>query len=396
MKAPEICRYTYWTDEVEHLTTNTLKVMDEVFEMLGQIEKINDEAWFLWLHAERGTFEEYKKSKHYDTNFDTEKVFFEYYPNEIVWIPLLAIKNKYAMLLRIGRLSLTHDTKPYCQDSFCNDYVAVLKWVKTAIKTSIKELENGTYNENVRNNLPYEQRYGTLSRKLFWQYYPQDRSYSLEGLTDNEIKEFLSILENEPDDYIPSNPINSMTFNKYFAIAYECFKSLGLKITDNVFETFESYGEDFGGRIFYKINLDSEVDFDDVYLERKGGEGGHPWGILRGSSRTRLMLYPHKTAGGYIFRFSGNPNWSICKIVKCYTTLKKMNVPACFCGKAETIEYLKEEDLVGFVPETRMPVYCQSEFDEKVNDFRRYSTENYGKIQHLIHWRKIRELKLIK
>ena len=257
-----------------------------------------------------------------------------------------------------------------------------------------KSQNHNTYNENVRKNLPYEQRYGTINRKLFWQYYPNDKANSLEDLTENEINEFLSIVENEPDDYVPTNPIQNMTFNKYFAIAYECFKSFGYDISKDIFHTFERYGEDFGGGIFYEINFDSEQDFDDVYSERKVGGGGHPWGILRGSSRTRIMLYPQKVDTGYIFRFVGNPNWSIREIVKGYITLKRMNMPVFFNNKNDSIRYLREEDLVGFVPITRLPVYCQCEFNEKVDDFRQYWNGDYGRIKDLIKWQEIDEVKL--
>ena len=185
-----------------------------------------------------------------------------------------------------------------------------------------------------------------------------------------------------------------MTFNKYFAMAYECFKSLGFDVDNDIFRTFERYGEDFGGRLFDEIDFDSEQDFDDVYSERKVGGGGHPWGILRGSSRTRIMLYPMKTENGYIFRLAGNPNWSIRDIVKSYITLKKINAPVFFNNTAETTAYLKEEDLVGFVPITRVPVYCQSEFNEKVNDFRQYWESAYNKIKDLIAWQEIDEVKL--
>ena len=394
MKAPEICRYTNWKTEVKRLNVPSLKLVDEILDLLENIEKINDDAWFLWLNTERGTFSEYQKSKHYNADIETQETFFEYYPDEIVWIPLLAVKNDYVKYIRVSSLAISIEKEPYIQDSFCEDYVSLLHWVKESVQKAIEELKNNTYNENVRKNLPYEQRYGTINRKLFWQYYPNDKANSLENLTENEINEFLSIVENESDDYVPTNPIQNMTFNKYFAIAYECFKSFGYDIDEDIFHTFERYGEDFGGGIFYEINLNSEQDFDDVYSEKKVGGGGHPWGILRGSSRTRIMLYSQKVDTGYIFRFVGNPNWSIREIVKGYITLKKINTPVFFNNKNDSIRYLREEDLVGFVPITRLPVYCQCEFNEKVDDFRQYWNGDYSKIKNLIKWQEIDEVKL--
>lgn len=394
MKAPEICGYMNWKYEAKKLNKPSILLMNEIFELLKYVERINDDAWFMWLNIERGTFEEYKKSKHYHSDIETEQVFLEYYPSETVWVPLLAIENKHIKFIRISSLSLSVEQPMQEPDSFAEDYTALLNWIIDAVQKVIDELTANIYNNKVKAELPYEHRYGTLKRKIFWEYYPQDKSRSLEDLTEKEICEFMSIIENETDDYMPNNPIKNMTFNKYFAIAYECFKNMGFDIGDDIFNAFEKYGEDFGGGIFYEIDFDSEQDFDDLLSEKKGGRGGHPWGLLRGSSRTRLMLYPEKTQNGYIFRFSGNPNWSIRDMVKCYITLKKLNVPIYFCNTEETINYLNEEDLVGFVPITRLPVYCQSEFNEKVDDFRQYSECDYCEIKHLIKWQEIDEVKL--
>lgn len=394
MKAPEICGYTHWRHEAKKLNTSSIKLMDEIFELLEQIERINDDAWFMWLNVERGTFSEYKNSKLYHSDIETKKDFLEYYPNETVWIPLLVIKNKYIKFVRLNSLSLCVEQPMSDPCGFSEDYTILLSWIKEAVQKVINELRTNTYNDKVKRELPYEQRYGTIKRKIFWEYYPKDKSLSMEDLTEQEIRMFVSIIKHDGEDYVPVNSIKNMTFNKYFAIAYECFKNLGFDVGNDIFETFERYGEDFGGRLFDEIDFDSEQDFDDVYFEKKGCCGGHPWGLLRGSSRTRLMLYPEKTGDGYNFRFCGNPNWSIRDIVKSYLTLKELNVPVSFSNTEETLQYLKEEDLVGFVPITRLPVYCQSEFNEKVNDFRQYCEQDYKKIKHLIKWQEIDEVKL--
>ena len=56
-----------------------------------------------------------------------------------------------------------------------------------------------------------------------------------------------------------------------------------------------------------------------------------------------------------------------------HITLKDSGVPVVFFCPEETITYLKEEDLIGFVSSKVMPIYCQLSFlNEDVDDFRHY------------------------
>lgn len=388
-------RYAFENHEMNSINDESMKVLDEIFDLLeSRIERETDEMWYMWIKTERGTFEEYEKSEDYADDATSEKEYREKYDDVSLWLPLCAVKNEYAKLLRINKFTICIQKNPFKKDSYKFDLKKYLTVVKSAIEETIAVLECGTYNDMVKEELPYALRYGTINRKVFWQYYPKDKKFSLDGLSEKEISDFLVVLEKEGDNFIPDNPIKGMTFNKYFDVAYECFKSLGYKVDRDIFRTFQGYGEDFGGDLFKCIDFNSADDFDGVFDERIVGGGGHPWGLVRGSSRSRVNLYPQKAEGGYIFRLSGNPNWSVMEMVKCYLTLKRLNFPVYFSCPQATIKYLKEEDLVGFVPVTRMPVYCQCEFEEHVEDFRQYWESDYGKIKDLIKWQEIKEVKL--
>ena len=108
------------------------------------------------------------------------------------------------------------------------------------------------------------------------------------------------------------------------------------------------------------------------------------------------MLYPHKENDGYYFRFTGNPNWSIYEIVKFYLGLKDNNVPVVLMNKGAILEYLREEDYIGFVPETDIPIYCQSSFkNHKVDDFRHYNPDIHKKILRMIEWQAYPKIELL-
>lgn len=108
------------------------------------------------------------------------------------------------------------------------------------------------------------------------------------------------------------------------------------------------------------------------------------------------MLFPRKTDEGYYFQYSGNPHWNIYCTIKCYLALKDNGVPVQYTYPSETINYIKEEDLLGFVSSDDVPVYCQLSFPRKVvNEFLHYE-EKHHKIFDLIDWEPIEEVKLKK
>ena len=382
---------------VKRLDEKSVKIMDEILDIVAEIDAKDDDTRKLWLTIDRGTLGEYKKCKNRNSDIKTKKDFLEYYPDEKIWFEFWSTRNKYGKIITVNNFSfevLKDDEK----NVFAYDYSEFLTWIKEKVQAVIDEIRLGGYNERVVRELPYEYRYGTISRKVYWDNFPEYREEMYEGITIAERKRFLDILENEPKGYIPENTIKDMTFNKYFEMAYPCYVALGKELKDSIKDTFFTYAEDFGGGdLINNTDYASTQDFDDFVDKKKGNAGGHPWGIRRGSSRHRLMLYPKRTEKGYYFRFSGNPNWNIVGIIKCYLALKDMGAPVIFTCPEETIRYIKEEDLIGFVSCNELAIYCQLSFpDEDVDDFRHYDAERHAKIFDLIKWRPIKEVKLKK
>ena len=251
------------------------------------------------------------------------------------------------------------------------------------------------YNDKVWNELPYEYRYGTISRKVYYDHFPEAREEDFNGITEEEKQRFLQIVANENRNI--TERFKDMTFNKYFEMVYPCYVAMGKNVSKSAKETFFAYGEDFGGNVLEKFtDYNSTQDFDDWVDGKKRGMGGHAWGIWRGSSRHRIMLFPRKTDEGYYFQYSGNPHWNIYCTIKCYLALKDNGVPVQYTFPSETINYIKEEDLLGFVSSDDVPVYCQLSFPRKVvNEFLHYE-EKHHKIFDLIDWEPIEEVKLKK
>ena len=65
--------------------------------------------------------------------------------------------------------------------------------------------------------------------------------------------------------------------------------------------------------------------------------------------------------------------------------------------RAKIINYLKEEDLIGFVSEDTLPVYCQMYFaNQEINDFRHFDGNKDLRLLDKITWLPVEEVKLKK
>ena len=397
MNAVDVFFRSFMSTKVKRVDKKSLKIMDEIFDMLDTLESdIREGYHYFWIYSDRGTYTNYRKEKKYDTEFiSSKKDFIDFFPTNTIWFEFGAIRDERVRFITINSLDIEILSEPDIETEFARDYSDVLSWIKERVQTIIEGIKNGNYNKKVAEELPYNLRYGTVSRKVFWEKHPEDKQGAVEGLTDEEIKKFLELIACEKKDYIPENRIKEMTFNKYFSMACSCYLANGLKCSESVAKTFLSYGEDFGGGVLRDdIDFDSVQDFEDFYDGKFGSHGGHPWGIVRGSSRTRIMLYPKRTEDGYYFKMSGNPNWNVHDIVKFYLTFKECNYPVVFSCSEETIAYLKEEDYVGFVSDRDLPIYCQWSFpNQHINDFR-HLTESFQDMKDLIEWLPVHEVKL--
>lgn len=213
----------------------------------------------------------------------------------------------------------------------------------------------------------------------------------LKDLTDEEIDRFIQTIEEEGESYIPAERIKDMTFNMYFDYASKAFNAAGYDTKGMTpYEQFKRYGEDFGGHILQELPHDTTEGFL-FYYDDKNHMGGHPWGLVRGSSRTRISLWPRLTDEGFYFGFSGNEVFMAYEMVKMYMALKDSGMPVRFCGSKEAIiKYLRQEDLIGIIPSYEIALYRQREFpNQNVEDFMHFCPEEDDDIADAIEWQPI-------
>lgn len=395
MRGTEIVESTMFSEEIHRLTESSEKLMDEILDLMVNIDEPEDSMRQLWLTAPRGSFQDYINGEHRYNDITTEEKFQKLYPDETMWILLSGLKYRDVKYLRINDLAVRIDdsTRDNMREFDC-DCDELFLWAKNALLDALEDIKKGVYNDYVRNELPYTLRNGTIKRSLYWEAHPKDTENWLEGLTGEEIADFIKTASDYKGE--PAHVVKGMTFHKYMGMAIACHKKIGYDVYDDYVKSFFCYAEDFGGRVLENdVDYDSEQNFDDFYDDKCGNLGGHPWGIVRGSSRTRIMLFPERKNGGYYFRLGGNPNWNVKDLVRSFFALRDSGVPFQLSNPTEVVRYLKREDLVGIVSSLYHPVYCQLLFpNKKVNDFRHLDLEKDKELIDKIDWEPVEEVRL--
>lgn len=391
--------------EINRLDKKSLERFNKIFELLDEIESNDmDRRILLWIAAPRGTVQgmgfanddEILDYFEAETMEEAEQKFKDDYPDDRYWFRLFSAHNDICRFMRFGAMNIViyHDEKKEKITGQAHNLISLLDWIYVRTKECIEQIRKGTYMEFMEENFPYSLRVGTISRKKYWELKPEDKKYEIGDLSEQEIQDFIKLSEDEGGDYMPSGRVHDLTFNKYFQIVVPCYKEMGLEMVDgSLKEQFERYAEDFGGRVLDYVDLDSVEVFND-YHNGKYRAGGHPFGVWRGNSRVRIMLYPQYEKDGIYFTMHCNPNWNCTAIVKMYLALRKFDVPVKMIEMEEVVSYLEENDLIGIVPEDEIIAYCQSYFPyENVNDFRHFEEEIRG-MKEAIKWHELDELKL--
>lgn len=402
MKAPSVENISQWNETVYKLEPNSMRLFNEIMGMLRNVKPMRSDNNYvrIWVSEERGTiadmrFDNLEDAMYYfevDNEEDLGKAFLERYPDEKYWFLLESLYNKDGRILILNRFTICiYNEIPEHIDKSERDCSFYLQWVKDVLTVALKRAEDGSYLETVEKELPYNLRYGTISRKELYKRRPSYKQSILKDLTDEEIERFIQTIEEEGEDYIPEGRIKDMTFNMYFDYASKAYTAAGyITMGMTSYEQFNRYGEDFGGHILENLPHDTPEGFMSYY-DDKNHMGGHPWGLVRGSSRTRIFLWPRQTEEGFYFAFSGNEVFMAYEMVKMYMALKESGMPIRFCGsKKEIIKYLRQDDLIGIVPTYEIALYRQHEFpNQDVEDFMHFYPDEDEDIADAIEWQPI-------
>ena len=235
-------------------------------------------------------------------------------------------------------------------------------WMEAAVKKCVEDLKNGTYNSDVCNNLSARQRTGTISRKDYWELFPDSKKSYLSEISDEDIEVFVSNIKDQKDGQPVGAYISEMTagkFYEYCAIGYKAnhYENLeGLTPKEQYYQMAD--GRDEG---LSEINADSYEEFE-IWYHDTHRSGGHPWEVCRGGNSTHIDLYVRHDKNGCFLSVRGKAWTRSIEAIKFYNALRAEGVAVYLHDAKGITDRLLGRDRIGIVPEHVIPSYCEAWF----------------------------------
>ena len=406
LKAYEV---DYWIHALKGSGIFDCRKVDEktealIIRLFRTLERIrshgDDNIRRFWITAPRGPFEDYlEECADSDcTEEEAKKWFYIDYPDETKWYDLRSMtRDDYCGVFLAKEYVLAVNDRN--SSGYAIDASEFVEWLIWKTEETVHALEDGKYNDRVREELPFKNRYGSISRRHYWDVYPEERKAFKDNFTDEEIEKFLYYVEQQSnvkngkcryeDAYI------NMTARDYYDACAIGYKSAGCEDRRRWrFEDSEEEHNRYGGttpkEMYYSyadgrddglcnVPIDDEAEFD-RWFHKKGDyyehNGSHPYEIRpSGSIRYSIHLIPRKyeeSENRWYLALSGDAYVTSIETIKMFIGMKDAGIPVVL-GDAEGIAArLTETDTIGILPETVPSFaarYGHPLYDEDVVDF---------------------------
>jgi hypothetical protein len=361
------------------LGENSRALLLRLFELTSQIKACgDDDRKEFWIKAERGSFEEYAADYHESCDEpgdvtpdeDIRREFEEEYPDDEKWYLFHSVNFAtrgeafYAVWLGHRYILSIGD----CNERGLIEVEEFIEWLIDRTKDVLERLRDGSYNRDVTANLPLKYRYGKIRRKAFWDIYPELKKRFREGLTEDEIAEFVSLAESPPVKMIPK-----MTARLFYEACGVCYKAVGYEERESwrfidTDEEHERYGGMTPKEMYFlyadgrddnlrAVPLDDAEAFEQWKCE-KGPyyqmNGHHPCEIRTsgfGLSSIHLQPYENRDGKGWQFILSGSYDVCSVEVVKYYLALLYAGYPVELYDIETIANRFTETDYIEIWPE---------------------------------------------
>ena len=382
--------------------------LDELFAVVARLRPLenNSELKAIWLVLPRGDirdFGDYEDMLAYGEIGSYEEFVSEWkwrYPEERVWRRLLLDDSGRFRGVRVDdRFIVSADLS---QDPPVGDYleettVECCRLLAKLAQESMELLSDGLYNSMVESSLPYWRRIGFVSRSAIWSTSSEGRQWGRGEISNREITELRRAVEDGASDERRVGRITRITGNDflracalgYAACGYDLLDSDGkelgpvglyMRYADGRDEGLTGRGDGLHGGP--GIDLDSPDEWDAWYFD-ESRRGGHPWEVCRGGNSTHVSLYvrhdqdiaPYLRATGrkseignrdgrygYYYAVNGKAWTRATESVRFFLALRDAGIPVVLDDAEAILARFEGTDLVGIVPRTVTPQYCDSLF----------------------------------
>lgn len=378
-------------------------LLNSFFKELHKISPISENGCReIWVCAERGNIEAY--GDYYEW-FDSgagesfeefEKEWKEFYPHETKWYNIEAVDTEDGFQAVVVNNILVIEIRPDTEKGYPHNIKPFTSWLLKSVKECIIALKNGTYLDNVRNNLPDEHKTGTILQSELWDIYPEDRTEFFDGLSDIDIEEIKSFIEKQPKmGYKPNGRIKSVTANDFYnfcSIGYKAmsYKWYGMTPKEQYYKYSDGRDEELS-----TIDPDSEKAFRE-WLTFGGRGYGHPWEVCRGGNTTHISLQVDLDDDGYYLHLAGSSYGRANETLKFFLALSRAKLPVFLHDADIFTQRLQGTEKVGIVPMNVIPKYCSSYFpNERVISYMNLPIENPEVVARKCVWQDIKEVYLI-
>lgn len=380
----------YWIDVLHRdgltLDEQSQSALMDLFRLTEQMAPVGrDNRREFWITARRGTPEEYRP--YYDEDASEEELataIQEQYPLEEYWYKVVTIhhtdcrRGEYFGVFLNNRCFLTINDSNENGNPF--NAKELVDWLIQKTKVVLDKLRNGTYNAEVQEKLPADYKYGVISRKDYWNIYPEDRDAYRSAFTPQQIADFLACGDAFYEDSTPPHCLPHITARDFYEACTLCYQAIGLEpkpccmFADSEKE-HQRYGSVTPKELYYmfadgrddgmsKIPPDDAVAFAE-WLEQKGlyyeFNGHHPWEILPSySTEDSGHLYVGKVSDSYYFSLSGSSKSRSKDTIRCFLALHAAGLPVRLHEGNKMQARLEETDMIGIVPEGRTARYVYS------------------------------------
>lgn len=373
LKAPRVQHWMEILDDGKAVfNQDTEEIIERIFELVRNVAPCSERGQReLWLKAERGTpedFDDYEQLKEDEVVNSYEEylaLWKEYYPDEINWFRLVTIEDSdkdhfRAIILGRKLIYQSHVPDGYIFEADgMNDFFL---WMEQAVRKCIEGIRNGTYNRDIQENLSYKFRSGTISRKDYWDVFPEEKASYFKDISESEIQDFVTYIRDQTDDQPVGDYISEMTAGKFYQYCSLGYQANHYKNTEVLTAKQQYYrfadGRDDG---LSEIDPDSAEAFDAWYNDVHRW-GGHPWEVCMGGNSTHISLYVEHDCNGYYLTLAGKSRIRSIETIRFYNALRKAGVAVYLCDAKGITDRLLGKDVIGILPEYVVPAYCEGYF----------------------------------
>lgn len=354
----------------------------QLFDLTEQIAPVGqDNRREFWLKAKRGSLAEFRD--HVEDELTEQEAcawMQSEYPEEECWYKFVSIhhnasgKDEFYGVFLNGKCVLTMNDPN--EEGWPSDATELIEWLMAGTKEVLEKLRIGTYNAEIQKTLPDRYKYGVISRRDYWDIYPEERANYRSAFSEGQIASFLSC-KNELDVEVPQRCLPEMTARKFYEACAVCYQAIGMEPRNYYpFKDTEQEHLHYNGttpkELYYmladgrddglrNVSLDDAASFAD-WKNKRGPHyefnGSHPWEIVpSGSTEYSLHLYVFHSETGYYFSLSGSAFHRSKDAIRSFLALRNAGFPIKLYEGARMLARLEETDWIGIVPQGRPTDY---------------------------------------